>query len=39
MTVASQPAEYAASFSDITNGNNDVYGLDNGLVFPATCGL
>jgi hypothetical protein len=36
--VASQPAEYAASFSDITNGNNDVYGLDNGLVFPATTG-
>ena len=36
--VASQPAEYAASFSDITNGNNDVYGLDNGLVFPATAG-
>jgi hypothetical protein len=36
--VASQPAEYAASFSDITSGNNDVYGLDNGQVFPATTG-
>ena len=36
--VASQPAEYAASFHDITSGNNDVYGLDNGLVFPATTG-
>ena len=37
--VASQPAEYAASFNDITSGNNDVYGLDNGLGVPATPGL
>ena len=36
--VASQPAQYAASFHDITSGNNDVYGLDNGQVFPATKG-
>jgi hypothetical protein len=36
--VASQPGEYAASFNDITSGNNDVYGLDDGLVFPATTG-
>ena len=36
--VASNPARYAASFNDITAGNNDIYGLDNGLVFPATTG-
>ena len=36
--VASSPAEYAASFNDVTTGNNDVYGLDNGQVFPATPG-
>ncbi len=36
--VASNPAAYAASFNDITVGNNDIYGLDNGLVFPATAG-
>lgn len=36
--VASNPAEYAASFNDITAGNNDLYGLDGGLVFPATTG-
>jgi hypothetical protein len=36
--VASRPAEYAASFNDITNGNNDTYGLDDGLVFPSTTG-
>jgi len=36
--VASDPADYAASFNDITAGNNDIYGLDNGLVFPATTG-
>ena len=36
--VASNPGAYAASFNDITTGNNDVYGIDNGLVFPATTG-
>jgi hypothetical protein len=36
--VASNPTAYAASFNDITVGNNDIYGLDNGLVFPATAG-
>ncbi len=36
--VASNPAQYAASFNDITTGNNDIYGLDDGLVFPATSG-
>jgi len=36
--VASSPAAYKASFTDITAGNNDIYGLDNGLVFPATAG-
>jgi hypothetical protein len=36
--VASNPAAYKASFNDITQGNNDIYGFDNGLVFPATTG-
>ncbi len=36
--VASNPMTYAASFNDITTGNNDIYGLNNGLVFPATKG-
>jgi hypothetical protein len=36
--VASNPAEYAASFNDITSGNNDIYGLDDGLTFPARTG-
>ena len=36
--VASKPSEYKASFNDVTAGNNDIYGLDNGLVFPATTG-
>jgi subtilase family serine protease len=36
--IASDPAAYAASFNDITSGNNDLYGLDNGLVFPARTG-
>ena len=36
--VASVPSQYAASFNDITVGNNDIYGLDNGKVFPATKG-
>lgn len=36
--VASDPAAYTASFHDITTGNNDIYGLDDGLVFPARTG-
>jgi Pro-kumamolisin, activation domain/IPT/TIG domain len=36
--VASNPTAYAASFNDITEGNNDVYGLDGGKVFPAAAG-
>lgn len=36
--VASNPTTYAESFNDITTGNNDIYALDNGLVFPATTG-
>jgi hypothetical protein len=36
--VASSPGDYGASFNDITTGNNDVYGIDNGKVFPATTG-
>jgi Pro-kumamolisin, activation domain/Fibronectin type III domain/IPT/TIG domain len=36
--IAGNPTAYAASFNDITAGNNDIYGLDNGLVFPARTG-
>ncbi len=36
--VASNPAAYKASFNDIKVGNNDIYDLDNGQVFPATKG-
>jgi len=36
--VASNPAQYAASFNDITEGDNDIYNLDGGLLFPATAG-
>ncbi|HXY43717.1 MAG TPA: protease pro-enzyme activation domain-containing protein, partial [Acidimicrobiales bacterium] len=36
--VASNPTTYADSFNDVTVGNNDIYGLDDGLVFPATVG-
>jgi hypothetical protein len=36
--VASDPAAYHASFTDVTTGNNDIYGLDDGKVFPATPG-
>jgi hypothetical protein len=36
--VASNPTEDAASFNDITQGNNDIDGEDNGLVFPARTG-
>ena len=34
--VGSNPGADAASFNDVTAGNNDIYGLDNGLVYPAT---
>ena len=37
--IAGNPTAYAASFNDITSGNNDIYGLDNGLVFPARKGF
>ncbi len=36
--VASNPAQYKAAFTDVTAGNNDIYGLDNGKVFGATRG-
>ncbi len=36
--VAANPTEYAASFHDITSGNNDVYGYDDGKTFPAGMG-
>ena len=36
--VASDPSEYAASFHDITSGDNDVDDIDDGQVFPATTG-
>ena len=36
--VASNRSDYAASFNDITTGNNDIYGLRDGLVFPAGAG-
>ncbi len=36
--LASNPSQYAASFHDITVGNNDLYDLRNGSVFPATRG-
>ena len=35
--VASNPAQYAASFNDITKGNNDPFGATRGL-YPATKG-
>jgi hypothetical protein len=37
--IASDPADYAAAFNDITEGNNDQYGLDDGKVFPARTGF
>ncbi len=37
--IASDPASYAASFNDITEGNIDQYGLDEGKVFPARPGF
>jgi hypothetical protein len=36
--VASNPAQYKASFTDVRTGNNDIYDLDGSLVFPATTG-
>jgi Pro-kumamolisin, activation domain/IPT/TIG domain len=36
--VASDTSAYHAAFNDITAGNNDVYGLDNGQAFDATKG-
>jgi hypothetical protein len=36
--VASNPAHYKASFTDVITGNNDIYDLDGGLAFPATTG-
>jgi hypothetical protein len=36
--IAANATAYATSFNDIVSGNNDVYGLDNGLVFPARPG-
>ncbi len=36
--VASDPAAYAASFTDVRAGSNDTYGISNGKVFAATRG-
>ena len=36
--VAANSTEYADSFHDITVGNNDVYGFNDGKVFRATTG-
>ncbi len=37
--IASNPASYETSFNDITEGNNDQYGLDEGKVFAARKGF
>jgi Pro-kumamolisin, activation domain/IPT/TIG domain len=37
--IASNPTDYAAAFNDITEGNNDQYGLDDGKVYPARKGF
>jgi len=37
--IASEPAAYAASFNDISEGDNDQYGLDDGKVYPARSGF
>jgi hypothetical protein len=37
--IAANPAAYAASFNDIVSGNNDDFGVDEGLVFPAHVGF
>jgi hypothetical protein len=36
--IASDPAAYAASFTDVRAGSNDTYGIANGTVFAATRG-
>jgi hypothetical protein len=36
--LASNPAAYAASFTDVRAGSNDTYGISNGTVFAATRG-
>jgi Pro-kumamolisin, activation domain/IPT/TIG domain len=36
--VASDPASYAASFTDVRAGSNDTYGISKGKVFAATRG-
>ena len=36
--IAANATAYAASFNNVTVGNNDIYGLDDGLVFPARKG-
>jgi hypothetical protein len=33
--IASDPAAYKASFTDVRTGNNDIYGIGNGTVYPA----
>jgi hypothetical protein len=37
--IASDPSAYAASFNDVSEGNNDQYGLDDGHVFAARKGF
>jgi len=37
--IAGNATAYARSFNDIVSGNNDDFGLDNGLVFPARVGF
>ena len=37
--IAANATAYARSFNDIVSGNNDDFGLDNGLVFPARVGF
>ncbi|MGD1011252.1 MAG: protease pro-enzyme activation domain-containing protein [Acidimicrobiales bacterium] len=36
--IAASPTAYAASFNDVVSGDNDQYGLDSGLLFPARAG-
>jgi hypothetical protein len=36
--IAANPTAYAKSFNDVVSGNNDEYGVDNGLAFPARPG-
>ena len=37
--VAANPTAYGRSFNDVVSGNNDDFGLDDGLVFPARAGF